>query len=82
MGMDTATELARRTETHYAHLVAVLLAEEGNGTHLASLIERHLAMLIERNVLTNHVVDKAFHLTQFFVGDLLEVAEVEAQGIG
>ena len=82
MGMYTATELARRTEAHYAHLVAVLLAEEGNGTHLASLIERHLAMLIERNVLTNHVVDKALHLTQFFVSDLLEVAEVKAQGVG
>ena len=38
-------------------------------------------MLVEGDILTNHVVDHALHLAQFFVGDFLEVGEVEAKGV-
>ena len=39
-------------------------------------------MLIKGNVLTNHIVYHSFHLTNFLVGHLLEVREVETEGIG
>ena len=39
-------------------------------------------MLVERNILTNHAVYHTLHLTQFLVGHLLEMREVEAQSVG
>ena len=73
LGMDTTAELARRTKADDTDGVAVFLAEEGDGPHLLCLFERCVAMFVERDVLSNHIVDKAFHLAQFFVGHLLEV---------
>ncbi len=80
--MNTTTELARRTETNHTHLVAVFLAEERDGSQFLSLFERHIAMLVQRNVLTNHIVHQPLHLTQFLVGHFLEVREVETKSVG
>ena len=80
--MDTAAELAGRTEANHTHLIAIFLAEEGDGPHLLSFLERGVAMLVERQVLTNHIVDDALHLAQLLVADLLEMREVETQCVG
>ena len=81
LGVNTTTELTRGTETDHAHLVAVLLAEEGDGTELLGLFERHITMLVEGDILANHTVHQTLDLTDLLVVDFLEVAEVEAQGI-
>ena len=39
-------------------------------------------MLVDVDVLTDHIVYHALYLTQLLVGNLLEVREVEAQGVG
>ena len=71
--MDTTTELARGSEANHANLVAVLLAKEGNGTQLLGLIERHVAMLIDMDILTDHVVHHALNLAQLLISNLFEV---------
>ena len=81
-GMDTTAELARRTEAYHTHLVAILLAEEGDGTEFLCLVEGHVAVLVDVDVLANHVVHHALHLSQLVVADFLEVREVEAQRVG
>lgn len=81
LDMDTTAELSRRTEAYHTHPVAVFLTEEGHGTKLLSLLDRCIAMLVEGQVLTNHVVDDALHLTELLVGDFLKVVEVETQGL-
>ena len=77
--VGTTAEFDTGAELHYAHLVAVLLAEKGNGTHLASLVDRHVAMLLDCDTLTHHLVGHMLHLADLGIGHLLEVAEVEAQ---
>ena len=72
-GMDTTTELARRTEAYHAHLVAILLTEEGDGTEFLCLVKGHVAVLVDVDVLANHVVHHALHLSQLVVADFLEV---------
>ena len=79
--MDTATELHARTELHHAHPVAILLAEEGDGAELLCLLDRHVAVVLKRNVLTDHIVDEALHAADFLIGDLLEMCEVETQRV-
>ena len=81
LSVDTTTELARRAETNHAHLVAVLLTEEGDGTELLGLVEGHIAVLIQGDILTDHLIHHALYLTDLLVCHLLEVREVEAQGI-
>ena len=81
LGVDTTTELARWTKTDHAHLVAVFLAEEGDSTELLGLIEGNLTMLVEGDILTDHLVDDTLYLTELLVADLLEMGEVKAQGI-
>ena len=71
--MDTTAELARGSETNHTDLVAVLLAEEGDGAEFLGLVERYVAVLIDMDVLTDHVVHHALYLTELFVGDFLEV---------
>ena len=80
--VDTAAELAARAEAHYAHLVAVLLAEEGDSAELLSLLERSVAVLVEWQVLTDEVVDETLYLAQLLVSHLGEVREVETQRCG
>ena len=82
LGMDAATELAARTETHHAHGVAIFLAEESHGAKLLGFLHGHVAVLVESIVGADHAVHDLLHLTQLLVGDLLEVGEVEAQGVG
>ena len=60
--MDTTAELARRSEAYHAHLVAILLTEEGNGTELLGFVEGHVAVLVDMDVLADHVVYHALHL--------------------
>ena len=79
--MDTTTELARGAEANYTDLIAILLAKESDGTEFLGFIKRHLTMLVERNILTNHIINHSFYLAQFFVRYFLEVREVKSQGI-
>ena len=46
LGMNTTTELSRRTEANHTNLVAILLAEEGDGTQFLSLLDRSVAVLV------------------------------------
>ena len=81
LGVDTATELTRRAEANDTHLIAILLAEEGDGSEFLGLIERHLTMFVEGDVLTDHIINHPLHLAQFLVCNLLEMREVETQGV-
>ena len=38
-------------------------------------------MLVDVDILTNHIVDHALHLTNLLIGNFLEVREVETQGV-
>ena len=38
-------------------------------------------MLVKGDILTDHLVDNPLYLTELLVADLLEMGEVEAQGI-
>ena len=82
LGMDATAKLARRPEANHTHLVAILLSEEGDGTKCLGLFKRSVAVFVEREVLTDHIIDDAFHLAQFLIGDFLEVGEVETQRVG
>ena len=78
-GVDTTTKLTRRTKAHHTNLIAVFLAKQGNGTQLLGFFHRHVAMFVAWQVLTNHVIDHTFHLTNLLVSNLLKVREVETQ---
>ena len=79
--MDTAAELDARAKLYHPHLVAVFLSKECDGTQLLGLFDRNVAMLVEMDVLAYHVVHQSFCGSDFFIGHLLEVGEVEAQGV-
>ena len=68
--MNTTAELAARSETNHANLVAILLAEESDGTKLLGFLERSVAMLVQSDVLTDHIVDDTLHLAQLLVSNL------------
>ena len=80
--MDTTTELTAGTEADHTHLVTVLLTEEGDGTEFLGLLEGHVTVLVERDILTDHLIDHTLHLTDLFITHLLEVREVETQRVG
>ena len=82
LDVTAAAELYALTELYDADAVAILLAEEGDGTELLGFLDGHIAMVLQRNILADAGVDDALHLTQFLGCDLLEVAEVEAQAFG
>src|SRR5574344_154459 len=79
--MDTTTELCGRTETNYTYLIAIFLAEERYSSQFLSFLDRSIAVLIQRKILTNHIIHDTFYLTNFFIGYFLEVREVKTQGI-
>ncbi len=76
--MSAATELDGGAELHDAHFVAVFLAEEGHCAELAGFFDGHCSLFFEGYVGTYFLVYETFDLREFLVGDLLEVAEVEA----
>ena len=78
----TAAELDGVAKLNDAHLVAILLAEEGNGAELACLLNGDVAVLGQGDVGTNLGVDDVLYAANLFIGHLLEVAEVEAQRVG
>ena len=47
--------------------------ETGDGAEFLGLVERYVAVFIDMDVLTDHVVHHALYLTELFVGDFLEV---------
>ena len=67
--VDTAAELARGSEADHTHAVAILLAEEGDGAQLLGLLHRHVAMLVELEVLADKAVDQLLHTAQLLVSD-------------
>ncbi len=80
--MDAAAQLHAVSELDDAHLVAVLLAEESQCAELARFVYRHVAVLLQRDVLPYLFVDHPLYRAYLFVGHLLEVREVEAQHVG
>ena len=80
--MATATELNAGTELNYTNLVAILLAEEGNGTQFLCLLHGSVAVFLKGQVLTDTFVDQMLNLTNLLGSNLLEVREVEAQVVG
>ena len=82
MGVTSAAELYAGTELHHADTVAVLLTEEGEGAKLAGFVDGEFTEITYLNVLTNHGIHTAFHLTEFLGSDLLEMAEVETEIVG
>ena len=80
--MRTTAELDGVAKLNDAHLVAILLAEEGDGTELACLLNGDVAVLGQGDVGTNLGVDDVLYAANLFIGHLLEVAEVEAQRVG
>ena len=80
--MAAAAKFNALAKLHHAHAVAVFLAEEGDGTELLGLFDRHIAMVLHRNVLADTAVHDAFHLAQFLGRNLLEMRKVEAQVVG
>ncbi|CCZ49491.1 putative uncharacterized protein [Bacteroides sp. CAG:661] len=79
--MRTAAELDGRAELDDADVVAVLFAEEGDGTQFLGFLDGDVTVFLQRYVGTDLGVDQAFYLAQLFVGHLLEVREVEAQRV-
>ena len=75
----TTTELDGRAELDDADVVAVLLTEEGDSAQFLGLLNRNVAVFLQRNVGTDLGVDQVLYLTQLLVGHLLEVREVETQ---
>ena len=71
--MASATELYRVAKLHYAYLVAILLAKQGNGTKLLSLLNRSIAELLQRNVFADAAVYKMLYLSQLLCCNLLKV---------
>ena len=82
LDMSATAELDGRAELDDANLVAILLAEERHGTKFASLLNRHGALLLKRHIGANFEIDKVLNLCEFLISHLLEVAEVETEGVG
>ena len=80
--MRTTAKLYRLAELHHAHAVAILFAKKSHCAKGFSFGDRHVAVLFERNGTANHGVGTAFHLTDFFKAEFLEVREVEAEHLG
>ena len=68
------------THGQYAHLVAVLLAEQGHGAGLYRLVHGHQAGL-HRGVGAYLVVNYGLDVFQLLRGDALEVREVKTQAL-
>ena len=81
LGVAATAELNGVAELHHAHLVAILLTKQGNGTHLLGFIDGTVAEFLQWDVGANLLVDDVFHLAQLLGCDLLEVREVEAQSV-
>ena len=71
--VGTAAELDGVAKLHYAYVVAVLLAEEGDGAQLAGLLDGQVAVFVELDVGAYLGVDEVLYLAQLLIGDLLEV---------
>ena len=80
--VDATAELATRSKAYHTHLVAVFLTEESYCSQFFGFCQWHVAVLLQWDVLTNHVVDDTLHLTQLLGSDLLEVGEIETQCVG
>ena len=81
LGVASTTELYRVAKLHYTYLVAILLAKQGNGAKLLSLLNRSIAELLQRNVFANTAIYKMLYLSQLLCCNFLKVREVEAQAL-
>ena len=77
--MAAAAELDAVAELDHSHPVAVLLAEEGDCAHLLCLLHSGVAHLFKGEILADEGVDLVLYVADLLVGELLEVAEVEAE---
>ena len=71
--MTTTTELNAGAELYDTYLIAVLLAEEGNSTQLLGFLNGGVAVFLQRNILTDTIVDQVLYLANLLGCYLLEV---------
>ena len=71
--MDTSAELTAWPKPHDTYLVAVFFAKECYRTHLLCLLDWCVAMFVERQILSYHVIYQPLNLPQFLVGNFLKV---------
>src|SRR5690606_7926082 len=62
-------------------MVAVLFSEECCHTRIHRLLERYMALLLQRNIRTNLIIDNIFYCFDFIVAHLSEMRNIEAQHI-
>ena len=79
--MDTTTELYTVGKLNDTYLIAIFLTKQGDGSHLLGFFQWGVAMLLQWDVSANLSIYDAFYLAEFFICHLLEVREVEAQGL-
>ena len=79
--MDATAELCRRSEAYHTHFIAILFAEKCNSSILFGFLNRGVTVLFERQILTYHLVNDAFNLTQFLIGNLFKAVEIKAQHV-
>ena len=73
LGMAATTELYAATELYNTYLVAILLAEEGNGTQFLGFLDGSVAIFLQGQVLADTLVNKVLYLADLLGCNLLEV---------
>ena len=77
--MRTPTELSRRAKANDADVIPILLSEESHSPHLASFVNGHFAVFLQRDAGTDTCCDDTLDSTELLGLDLRKVSEVEAQ---
>ena len=77
--MRTPTELSRRAKANDTDVIPILLTEESHSPHLASFVNGHFAVFLQRDAGTDTCCDDTLDSTELLGLDLRKVSEVEAQ---
>ena len=79
--MRPPTELSRRAKANDTDMIPILLTEESHSPHLASFVNRHLTIFLQRDAGTDTCCDDTLDSTELLGLDLRKVSEVEAQDL-
>ena len=80
--MGAATQLNRKvTDRQYAHLVTVLLTEQGHGTRLHGIIHGHNPGFCN-GISTNLLIDEVFNIGKLLRCHRFIMREIESQPFG
>ena len=77
----TPTELSRRAKANDTDVIPILLPEESHSPHLASFVNGHLAVFLQRDAGTDTCCDDTLDSTELLGLDLRKVSEVKAQDL-